>query len=136
MRHLRYIVVALCVTTFCIGQNPQDKNTSINDSLASLYQSKEEVNPGNKLTLQQYVEDLYINTCKLYHKGAIPTIEPGNFSVMVIDKKGDGNTMMKSKDLALLKVEDVKEIRFEKSKQTDVMYGYKKGDFGMIVITK
>ncbi|OJR88236.1 hypothetical protein BK387_27805, partial [Escherichia coli] len=111
-------------------------NTSINDSLASLYQSKEEVNPGNKLTLQQYVEDLYINTCKLYHKGAIPTIEPGNFSVMVIDKKGDGNTMMKSKDLALLKVEDVKEIRFEKSKQTDVMYGYKKGDFGMIVITK
>lgn len=138
MNKLKYIAVALCVTALSIAQVPQDKTTVIKDTLPTSVQKISESNLGNKLTLQQYVEDMYINTCKLYNKGAVPLVEAGEYDVLLIDKKGtaDGSTFVKSKDLALLKIEDVKEIKYEKSKQTDVMYGSRGGAFGIMVITK
>lgn len=138
MNKLRYILVALGISAISFAQDPQEKNTVVKDSLPTAFQNILDINPNNKVTLQQYVEDLYINTCKLYHKGAMPLVESGDYSVLLVDKKagGDGNTFIKSKDLAKLKIEDVKEIRYEKSKQTDVMYGSRGGAFGIVVITK
>lgn len=138
MNKLKYIAVALCVTALSFAQIPQDKTTIIKDTLPTSVQKISDMNLGNKVTLQQYVEDLYINTCKLYNKGAVPLVESGEYDVLVVDKKAglDGSNFVKSKDLALLKIEDVKEIKYEKSKQTDVMYGSRGGAFGIMVITK
>lgn len=138
MNKFKYIAVAMCVTVLSFAQLPQDKTTVIKDSMPKAYVGITDVNPSNKVTLQQYVEELYINTCKLYNKGAIPLVESGEYNVLLVDKNAgvDASTFIKSKDLAMLKIEDVKEIRYEKSKQTDVMYGSRGGAFGIVVITK
>ncbi|MDR0229952.1 MAG: hypothetical protein LBI72_12955 [Flavobacteriaceae bacterium] len=139
MINLKYIVVTLCVTTFSFAQEPQKeqvKKEQLKEVPMQTYELPNQVKPENKLSLQKYVEELYINSCRLYHKGAMPTVESGEFNVLLIDKKNDCNSFIKSADLATLTIEEVKEIRYEKSKQTDVMYGTKGGAFGVVVITK
>ncbi|MDR2223038.1 MAG: hypothetical protein LBE34_09895 [Flavobacteriaceae bacterium] len=139
MISIKYIAVALCVTSFSFAQKPQkeqEKKEQAKEVSTVMYELPNQVKPENKLSLQKYVEELYINSCRLYHKGAMPTIESGDFNVLLVDKKNDCNSFVKSADLASLKIEEVKEIRYEKSKQTDVMYGSKGGIFGVVVITK
>ncbi|MDM1092709.1 hypothetical protein [Myroides odoratimimus] len=138
MKKIRYSIVALGVTALCFAQDPQEKTINAKDSLPTSVQKISEVNPGNKVSLQEYVEELYINTCKLYNRGAVPLVDSGDYDVLLVDKKGsaEGSKFVKSKDLALLKIEEVKEIKYEKSKQTDMMYGTRGGAFGIVVITK
>ncbi|MBB2950919.1 MULTISPECIES: hypothetical protein [Sphingobacterium] len=103
---------------------PSSRKNLLDQSLVS--HPKEE-------SLQAFVENIYLNS-SIFHYGVKPALEKGDFSVLIMTSASD-TKLMKSRELARIKKEDISEISFKKSKSYDALYGEFASTFGMVIIT-
>ncbi|RRT91822.1 hypothetical protein EGI88_06945 [Empedobacter falsenii] len=87
----------------------------------------------NIIDLQTYIEEYYINASKYFNKGALPIVEKGEYSVLLIDEK-DNKIIKKSSDFKNIDPSKIKEFTYEKSAKAEYLGGYFGANFGVISI--
>ncbi len=111
----------------------QEKITKIAPSVMKLVvQDREDISIENKITLQDFIENLYITSSKYFNEGALPVIEKGEFNVILLDKDSK-QVYMKSADFKDYTPNDIESFAFEKSGYSTI-YGVQGYYFGIVTI--
>lgn len=101
-------------------------------TIAIIQVKPEEIKIENKINLQEFIENLYINSSKYFNEGALPVVEKGEFNVILLDKDSK-QVYMKSADFKDYTLNDIESFAFEKSGYSTI-YGVQGYYFGIVTI--
>lgn len=111
----------------------QEKITRLAPSVTKwVIQRKEDVQTENKINLQDFIENVCINSSKYFNEGALPLVEKGEFNVILLDKNSK-QVYMKSSDFKDYTPDDIEAFTFEKSDYSTI-YGVQGFYYGIITI--
>lgn len=114
----------------------QEKTKANNGTITNVSMSlidKSNINNVDIIDLQEYIDNLYITSSKFYNKGALPTLENGQYGVVLID--GNGNKSYKNSSYFKgMNPNSIEKIEFNKSSETTALYGDFGEKFGKITI--
>jgi len=94
---------------------------------------KSEISQWDIINLQDYIESIYINSSKFYNRGGLAVVEKGDFTVILIDNEGK-HQPKKSSDFKNIDLDLIQELKFEKSPQTNALFGSNGALFGMVFV--
>lgn len=107
-------------------------NGTITNTSVSLLENSN-IKKSNIINLQEYIENLYINSSKFYNNGALPSLKEGQYNVVLIDDFGN-NSYKKSSDFKDISSDYVEYISYDKSPKENALYGDFGDKFGIITI--
>lgn len=111
----------------------QEKITKLAPSVTKLViQREENIQIENRISLQDFIENIYINSSQYFNEGALPLVEKGEFNVILLDKDSK-QINMKSSDFKDYTPDDIKAFTFEKSVVSRI-YGLQGYYFGIVTI--
>lgn len=114
----------------------QEKTKTNNGTITNVSMSlidKSNINNVDIIDLQDYIDNLYINSSKFYNKGALPTLQKGQYNVVLIDNTGN-YSYKKSSDFRGVNPDSIEKIEYNKSSKVTAVYGSFGENFGIITI--
>lgn len=94
---------------------------------------KSEILQSDIINLQDYIESIYTNSSKFYNRGALPVVEKGDFTVILIDNNGKYEPK-KSLDFKNIDIDSIEELQYEKSSRINALFGSNGALFGMVFV--
>ncbi|MDM1409028.1 hypothetical protein [Myroides sp. DF42-4-2] len=126
-------IVTLVMLTVSSLAFSQEKITKLAPSVTKLViQREENIQIENRISLQDFIENIYINSSQYFNEGALPLVEKGEFNVILLDKDSK-QINMKSSDFKDYTPDDIKAFTFEKSVVSRI-YGLQGYYFGIVTI--
>lgn len=111
----------------------QEKITKLAPSITKwVIQREENIQVENRISLQDFIENVYINSSQYFNEGALPLVEKGEFNVILLDKNSK-QVYMKSSDFKDYTPDDIESFTFEKS-DLATLYGLQGVYYGIITI--
>lgn len=124
-------LVLLCSIVF--SQQDYNKIKSLPPSSVKSLIDESNIKKENVKDLQDYIEESYINVSKFYNKGALPTLQKGQYNVVLMDDIGN-YTYKKSSDFKGMTPDSVENISYKKSSMEEALYGVFGEKFGIITM--
>lgn len=111
----------------------QEKITKLAPSVTKwVIQREENIQVENRISLQDFIENVCINSSQYFNEGALPLVEKGEFNVILLDKNSK-QVYMKSSDFKDYTPDDIESFTFEKS-DLATLYGLQGVYYGIITI--
>lgn len=129
---MKKIVVLVMLTISSLAFS-QEKITKLAPSVTKwVIQREEHVQVENRISLQDFIENICINSSQYFNEGALPLVEKGEFNVILLDKDSK-QVYMKSSDFKDYTPDDIESFAFEKS-DLATLYGLQGIYYGIITI--
>ena len=87
----------------------------------------------SKINLQDYIESFYKNSSR-YYNSALPSLDKGEYQILIKRKNEEKIKVSKTKNLDSIHRKDILEIKYEKSKYVEALYGRFYAKFGIVTI--
>lgn len=126
-------IVTLVMLTVSSLAFSQEKITKLAPSVTKwVIQREENIQVENRISLQDFIENVCINSSQYFNEGALPLVEKGEFNVILLDKNSK-QVYMKSSDFKDYTPDDIESFTFEKS-DLATLYGLQGVYYGIITI--
>ena len=87
----------------------------------------------SNINLQDYIESFYINSSK-YYNSALPAINKGEYWIRIKRNDEEEMKISQTKNLDSINRKDISEIKYEKNKYVEALYGTFAMEFGIVTI--